>query len=329
MKNAVYTIAGASIIALALGVQDLPAQDLQDQNWWPSRWGDGDEAGASNWITPEKVLHATDLITEGNIYSLGRLYERTMPLRKGQRTFKLTIPTVPTLGPYGTNKSIFNDDFVVGELGQVGTQFDGLGHAGVLIEGRGGEKTPRFYNGFTAADLTSPYGLKRLGIEKVKPIFTRGVLVDVAALRGRMLERGEEITLDDFQTALERQGIEPPQDGDAVFFHTGWGVLWNQDNARYESGEPGVGLELAKHLARLGVSVVGADNWAVEVFPNPDPELRGIVHQELLVRNGIFLHENLDLSGLVTDQVYEFVYVFAPIPFKGATGSAGNPIAIR
>ena len=52
-------------------------------------------------------------------------------------------------------------------------------------------------------------------------------------------------------------------------------------------------------------------------------------HQHLLTRNGIYNHENLDLAALAKDNVYEFVSVFAPVPLKGATGSPGNPFAIK
>ena len=65
------------------------------------------------------------------------------------------------------------------------------------------------------------------------------------------------------------------------------------------------------------------------VNPNPDPDVRGVVHQELIMKNGIFLHENLDFTELIRDRAYEFAYIFVPVPLKGATGSPGSPIAVR
>ena len=80
-------------------------------------------------------------------------------------------------------------------------------------------------------------------------------------------------------------------------------------------------LDTQRHL-------VGSDTWATEVVPNPNPDLVFAVHNELITKNGILNHENLDFSDLIKDKVSEFVYVFAPLRMKGATGSAGRPIAI-
>jgi len=268
------------------------------------------------------------LITAGKVYRLGRVYEPGMPMR-GLRNYKLVIPSFPTAGPFAKNRLIFNEEFVTGEIGQVGTQFDGLGHIGVLVGADGDLNGMRFYNGFTGADLVSASGLKKLGVEKVKPFFTRGILLDMAGYKGRMLNHGEEITVADVRATMAKQGIADIRPGDVVLFHTGWGSLWMKDNAKFDAGEPGIGLEVARWLADRQIVCVGSDTWATEVQPNPDPNLRGPVHQELLTRNGIFNHENLDLSELARDRVWEFAYVFVPVPLKGATGSPGSPIAIR
>ena len=117
--------------------------------------------------------------------------------------------------------------------------------------------------------------------------------------------------------------------GDVVVVHTGWGSLWMKDNARYLGGGPGIGLAAAQFLAEAEVVVVGGDSSTVEVSPNPDGALRVPVHQLLITRNGIYLHENLATEELARDTVYEFAYVFSPLRLKGATGSPGNPIAVR
>jgi kynurenine formamidase len=297
--------------------------------WWPSRWGAGDEAGASNMMTPENVLRVLPLIRTGRIFELGRVYQAEMPLF-GARIFGLRIPGTPTGGPLGANGLIYHDEFLVTEIGQVGTQFDGLGHIGCRAGRDGDMAEMRFYNGFTELDLANAYGLQKLGIETVKPFFTRAVLVDVAGAKGAMLDRGYEITLADVRQALARVGLDEAsiQPGDAIFFNTGWGGLWMQDNARFNSGEPGIGLEVARWVVEKQAVLVGADTWATEVVPNPDPNLAFVVHQELITKNGIFNHENLDFSEVIAAGVYEFVYVFAPLRIKGATGSPGRPIGL-
>lgn len=321
----------AMVTAMALTTAGTTAADTPiGPAWWPSRWGPADEAGASNWITPEKVLTAVTLVKTGKTYRLGRDYEAGMPLF-GARAFVLRIPGSPTGGVLGKNKVVWHDEFLATEIGQVGTQFDGLGHIGAAIGEPGDKAAMRFYNGVTEAEMASATGLQKLGVEKVKPLVTRGILLDIAGLKGRMLHEGEEITVADLQGALMRQGLAEAviTPGDVVLIHTGWGDLWMKDNARYGAGEPGIDIEAAMWLVAKQVALVGADTWGVEVGPNPDAELAFPVHQELITKNGIFLQENLDLSALVADQAWEFLYVFAPVPIKGATGSPGSPIAIR
>src|SRR5438128_7162908 len=152
-------VVGMLLVATAAVVAAQVMTPIGPQ-WWPSRWGAGDEAGASNLMTPAKVLEAVKLITTGHVYRLGRPYEPGMPSR-GLRSYKLVIPTLPTGGPFASNRLIFNEEYVTGELGQVGTQFDGLGHIGVLIGAEGDQNAMRFYNGVTGAEMVSPYGLKK------------------------------------------------------------------------------------------------------------------------------------------------------------------------
>ncbi len=332
VAGAVGAVAGAlhGKYATAPLIAEAHAQSAPaGEKWWPSRWGATDEAGASNLITPEKVLDAAKWIKEGRIYRIGRVYEAGMPLF-GSRTFAVRIPGSPTGGPFGHNKLVYHDEFVSTEIGQVGTQFDGLGHIGIQ-QGKDGDKTEmRFYNGVTVQEMSDAYGLKKLGIEKCKPFFTRAHLIDVAGLKGQMWEAGQEIKLADVRAALEKQKLKESdiKQGDAIFFNTGWGALWMKNNDRYNSGEPGIGLEVARWIVGKLPALVGADTWATEVVPNPDKNLAFPVHGELITKNGIFNHENLFFDELIKAGKYQFVYVFSPMPIKGGTGSAGGPIAI-
>jgi kynurenine formamidase len=302
---------------IALAVAAVGTALAQSDDWFPSRWGAADQRGAANRITAAKVLEAKNLITRGTVYQLGRTYEAAMPIF-GTRHFALKIPH--TFGPLGANKTMYHDEIVSAEIGQVGTQFDGLGHIGV---------GDLFYNGSDRAEFAKSDGLTKLGVENVGAITTRGVLLDIAAVKGvAQLAGGYEITRADVEAALARQRTQI-RAGDVVLVHTGWGALWLADNAKFNSGAPGIGLDAGRYLVEREVVLVGSDTWATEVVPNPNPELQFPVHQLLIPRNGIYIFENLMTEELARDAVYEFAFFFAPLKLKGASGSPGNPIAIR
>jgi kynurenine formamidase len=330
-------LVGGAVAAgtLAAGVahaqqQVAQAPALSDKAWWPHpRWGKDDMAGASNLMTPTKVLDTVKWIKDGKTYRIGRIYESGMP-KFGERAFTMRIPGSPTGGPFGSNKLVYHDEFLATEIGQTGTQFDGLGHIGIQMGKDGDKNEMRYYNGVTEQEMATAYGLTKLGVEHVKPFFTRGHLFDVEAVKGRMMEAGEEITLADIRAAMQKQGMNEAdvKEGDAVFFNTGWGKLWMKNNDKFNGGEPGIGLEIAKWCIDKGVCLTGADQWATEVVPNPDKNLAFAVHGELICKNGIFNHENLDFTALIADRKYQFAYIFSPAPIRGATGSNGGPIAV-
>ncbi len=291
--------------------------------WWPSEWGADDQRGAANRMTADKVLQASKLIQTGKVYQLGRLYEHGMPL-PGKRHFSLTIPGSPTQGPTGKNQIVSHDELVSGEIGQVGTQLDGLGHVGVRVG-----KEDIFYNGFKRSEFGKAYGLEKLGIENVGVFFTRGVLLDVAGLRKtERLPEGYVVTATDLQNCLQAAKLKL-RAGDVVLIRTGHGRLWMKDNQAYGNGEPGIGMAAAAWLSKQKITMVGADNWAIEVVPPEDKSRPYPVHQWNLVRHGIYNLENLNLEELAADRVHEFAFIFAPLRLKGATGSPGNPIAVR
>ena len=180
-----------------------------------------------------------------------------------------------------------------------------------------------YYNGFTEQDdLKGFYGVESLGIENVKAYITRGVLVDVAGYKGvDTLDHSYEVTMDDVRGALARQGISEASinDGDALFFNYGWSKLW-KDPDTYNTNPPGIGMEVAAWIVEQNASMVGSDTWPTEVCPSPTG-LVVPVHQELITKAGIFNLENMVFESVIADGVYEFLYIFTPIRFKGGTGS--------
>lgn len=311
------------VILLLAGSLSGPSRTTQswqvpsDGRRCPSKWGAVDERGAANHMKPETVLRAIRLIRSGEVIELGQVLSSSMPFF-GTRRFELY--TKRTVMNPGTNRRGSNEELVNTEIGQVGTQLDGLTHQTI------GDS---LYNCFKLDELATRNGFLKLGIEKVGSLITRGLLVDVARSKGvDALSDTYEITPQDLQQALRRQNLTI-QPGDAVIIHTGWGKLWETDNTRYSKTRPGIGVAAAEWLALQDPMLVGSDNVGVEVEPNPDPKLSSPVHQIMLVVNGIFLLENMKLDELAAKQVYEFALFVQPLKIKGGTGSTVAPIAIR
>jgi len=299
--------------------------------WWPHPlWGEGDEAGSTNWYTQtDVVMRALAQISEGKAMKIGHDYVSGMPLF-GERKFSLRIPGTPTGGAFGANQIMWNDEFLSTEIGQVGTQFDGLGHIGVQVGAVGDKTEMRWYNGFTAQQMGNPYGLNHLGSEKLHPIIARGILIDVAAVRDAPMEKGDVVTMADVNAALAAQGMADyePMAGDAILIRTGWERHWENAPA-YNDGCPGIGMEVARWIAEtVQAGVTGFDTWPGDAVPNPDPACAFCVHTYLQTRHGIVNQENLKLSVLADAGVYQFAYFYSPVPVKGATGSIGSPVAI-
>ena len=308
------------VLALSLFASQAAAQSWTppaDDQRCPSKWGATDERGAGNHMKPETVLRAARLIKTGEVFELGRVLSESMPMPAGRR---FEILTKRTRNDPGTNHRGSNEELVVAEIGQVGTQFDTFSHQMIGSS---------MYNCVKLEDIASRAGFTKLGVQQVGALVTRGVLIDVAALkRTPVLAENYEITPQDLLQALAEQKLTL-QPGDAVLIHTGWGTLWGKDSARYQRLSPGIGTAAAEWLAKQDPMLVGSDNTAVEISPNPNPQLAGPVHQIMLVVNGIHLLENLRLDELAARRAHEFALIVEPLKIQGGTGSTVAPIAIR
>lgn len=287
--------------------------------WWPSRYGADDEAGALNEITPERTMAALTLPATGRIIELAPVLESDMP-GPAQRDWRQIILAESALPDHTDDPSEWTgfEEYMMSSA-HVGCHVDGLAHNG--IAGRG-------YNGIHYSEFLARDGLTRLGAENMSPWVTRGVCLDIAAVRGvEVMAPGDMITVADVEAAQERQGVEVGP-GDAVLLHTGWMSLWQVDNDRFLEGEPGAGWDVAHWLTERRVSVVGADNWAFEVIPFETPERAFVVHQHLLAETGTYIIENIRTADLVAGGHSAFLFIMTPIKGTGSTGAMVSPIAI-
>ncbi|MBP6817448.1 MAG: cyclase family protein [Burkholderiaceae bacterium] len=297
----------------------MPAQ-AQTAPCSPSKWGPNDQIGALNNITAANVLEASKLIKRGKSIRMGIETNSKTPAY-APRTFSLTVlsPGQENGASLGATKTNYNDDIIMGWVG-IGSQLDGLGHIGTANV---------YYNCNKAGDFVTAGGLKKLGIENVPAIATRGVILDMVGLTGKdPVPEGTAFNKKEIDAAVARQGIKPPGKGDVVIFYTGWTKLIGKDDKRYGSVEPGLGVEGARYLASLNVAAVGADTWGLEVIPFEVASNVFHVHQILLTENGMHILENVNAEEAVKDKVYEGLFTLGPSRITGAVQAIINPIFV-
>lgn len=309
----------ALLAGIAWGAGQAAAQQAP-QPPFPSPYGPDDEIGAANNLSPELVVQAAKLVKTGKTYSLGIDVSSETP------AFPPRFLSVTVLSPgqqagktYGANKGTYNDDILVAWLG-IATQIDGLGHLGA---------DNVYYNNNKSTDFVRPTGLVKLGIEKIPPIVTRGVVLDIAGYKGvSMMTEGEVITVADIEGAARKQNVTIEK-GDVVLLHTGWLSLLGKDDQRFVSKEPGIGIAAAEYLGGKGVVAVGADTWGVEAVPFEAKDNFFPAHVVLLAKHGVYLLENINTAELVKDKAYEFLFVLGQAKVVGAVQMIINPVAIR
>ena len=194
-----------------------------------------------------------------------------------------------------------------------GTHIDALAHQAENL---------KLHGGLDADSVQTSTGFKKLGIETMAPLVSRGVLIDVAG--ETRLKPDHAITA----AELERAARAEVREGDVVLVRTGFGALWSKPDEYLRAA--GVSADGSRWLIDKKVRAVGADNMAFDVMGPADPDLKVTLpgHILLLVRAGIPIVENLNLEELAAAKVYEFAFVCLPLKMRGATGSPVRPIAI-
>ncbi len=200
-----------------------------------------------------------------------------------------------------------------------GTHIDALCHMACDLTMHGGVKV---------AEVERADGYQQLGAETMKPLLGRGVLLDVAALKGAgRLGENYAITAEDLIAAASAASVTV-QPGDVLLVRTGFATAWD-DEATYLNAA-GVSKSGNIWAADQKVAAVGADNmaWDNMLERDPDTNMALFGHAHLLVKHGIHIIENLNLEALAAAKVYTFGFVGIPLKFRGATGSPIRPLAL-
>ena len=268
-------------------------------------------------MKPDTVLRAARLIRTGEVFELGRVLSETMPLPAGRR---FEVLTKRTRNDPGRNRRASNEELVVSEIGQVGTQFDTFSHQMIGTS---------MYNCVTLDAAASRTGFTQAGRRAGRRADDPRRAPRHRGAQG-VGHAGRDVRDHAEGSAGRAGGAEAHAAARRRRAHShGLGHVVGQDNARYQRVSPGIGTAAAEWLARQDPMLVGADNSAVEISPNPDPDLAGPVHQIMLVVNGIHLLENLRLDELAARRAYEFALIVEPLKIQGGTGSTVAPIAVR
>jgi kynurenine formamidase len=290
-------------------------------NW--GRWGDDDERGALNLITPERVRAGASAVTTGKVYSLGiPIQAQGVPLLDYRGTpMRLTLMNHSDDGRYevyGAAPGTGAHEDVLVFASHTTSHMDALSH---VYEGH------QHYNGVDATEMKTNTGAGRLGIEKVGAVAGRGVLLDIPKLQGKQwLDPGYMITAGDLEAAQDAEGVAVAE-GDLVLVRTGYLDFWFANTGEVPFEQPGIGLEAAAWLADRDVAAIGSDNAAVEVIPFDGNDFLA-VHKVLLVQRGVYMLEFLNLAELAADECYEGLLSLGPLKVTGATGSPINPVFV-
>ena len=297
-------------------------------------FGDEDQVGTINLLTPERVVQAADFVRSGRIFALN---------------LPIDIPD-PPLFTRGKHRHVIKqfasyilDDYLDNFYPQASSQWDALSHV----------KHPRLgaYNGIADSDITG-YGGSKLGIDNLarRGIAGRGILADVARYYERQGKQqldcatNDVVPLEDLLATLEAQGTKM-WPGDVLLVRVGWTKAYlamsqeQKSELARETKSPGIegSQRTAKWLWEQHFAAVASDSPGLEAIPPPNVsdfmEANDLLHFHMLSFFGMPIGEMWNLEELAedcaSDNRYEFFFTSAPLNIPGGIGSPPNALAIK
>lgn len=295
----------------------------QVKNW--GRWGDDDQAGALNYITPRKRAAAAALVREGTAVSCALDFPVTPAPDNPHPALHHMVLGGDSCTASGLGGLEASMDFIgISFHGMATSHIDALCHVFVR---------ETMYNGRPASDVKT-IGAQSNDIMCARDgIVSRGVLLDIPRVRGvRWLEPGEQIEPEELEAA-ERAHDVRVEEGDILLVATGRDARRSAHGAWLPtSGMAGLGARCIPWLHERRVAVLGCDGIS-DAIPSTDaPDWPVPLHQCCLVAMGVHLLDNLALAELssacASRSQYEFLFTVAPLRVRGGTGSPVNPVAL-
>lgn len=293
-------------------------------------FGDRDEVGTINLLTPGRVRAAAESIRTGKVFALNLPIDIPNPPLFTRQAHRHTVKEFPP----PTNFVL--DDYLDNFYPQASSQWDALCHV----------KHPAgAYNGIADSEMAARGGM-RLGIDNLarRGIAGRGVLADLAGhydRHGKTIDFNKPgiIPLEDVQATLAEQRTRL-RTGDILLIRIGWTRFYlsasteiREELAR-ETKVPGIeGTErTARWLWENHLAAVASDSPALEALPKAPDDLN-FLHFHLLGLFGMPIGEMWNLEQLAADcaadKRYEFFLTSAPLNIPGGVGSPPNALAIK
>lgn len=281
--------------------------------------------------TPGHVLAGARLIRDGRMFRLARERFPKMPLFSGHPSFEVVSYRTPQGSRVdeaqhwsGPNDAClgYMSELVIGSV-HTGAHVDAHAHMTVGEDDR--------WHGGSARTQLGDFGPTIGDATEIPPLWRRGVLYDVPGHRGvEALPAGEPITADELRSIEAATGVAVGE-GDVALVRTGYLSAWPDPERLAAHRGAGPDLSAAQLLVERGVVATGSDTEAYEAQPPPDrcePANPQPVHTLLLIEQGIYILESLDLETLAAAGIREFLFVALPLAIRGATGSMLDPVAI-
>jgi kynurenine formamidase len=293
------------------------------RNW--GRWGDKDERGTQNLIDADALRRGLDLVADGHHLSLAIPLDEKSPQQGGAPGRIAPLRTMLAVNQTYTGLAgdvAFNDDTVVMAMA-AGTHIDALAHA--TYDGQ-------MFNGFPADKVSAARGATWCGADKLGPIMSRGVLLDLPAVKGvERLEVGYAVTAEDLDAAAEHARVTV-QSGDVLLVRTGHMQHFHAgDTHAYNHDSPGLSTLTIEWLHAHDVGAAFADTYVYEVWPPQDWAAMMPVHMIHLRDMGLIQGQNFDFEGLAAHcgetGRHEFLFSAHPEPFTNACSAPVNPVA--
>ena len=293
-------------------------------NW--GRWGQDDELGTINLITPEKRNRAAALVRDGVPVSCAR------PIATNAIGADTTFQPLRFMVDSGEGRDHDSPERILTRRGA--SEFIGMVFHGYTITH---VDTPahyfwqgKIYNGRSCNLITSREGAQVESVDLLRDgVVSRGVLLDVAALKGRWLGSGEGVTPEDLEAAEKAQNVRV-EPGDILLIRTGYYArrLAEGPGHPLKDGSPAAHVACMPWFRERDIAMLGTDTHN-DVSPATHPGLGNVVHIVALVSMGLWLIDNANLEDLAqacaARRRWEFMLTIAPLRLQGVTGSPVNP----